>query len=366
LVIVHFAEYAYGGVATYLRNTILSQLQNKKVTKIILFCSESKSEKFEFKSKKFINIRYTYNRTLLGVFKMLFELRKAVLMHPDIIHLHSSFAGLGRIIISRKRSFSVIYSSHGWSFLRQSDSNFKHEIYAFIERILSLKTDKIVNISNFEQQAALKYKLPASKMIVIYNSIPSKRNSYKDVLSPFKETKTIKIGFVGRLDTPKGFPFLVKALQKVNYNFELMVIGKNIVDTEFNSRILNSDRIHYLGWIDHDDIDSYFKFIDFLIVPSLWEGFGLVALEAMKNSKPVLSSDAGGLPEIVDDGINGYTFETLSIDSFQEKFKKMVQSDMTRMGENGYEIMEKKFNYQKLQNQLFVVYQASIEKGSYK
>lgn len=250
LVIVHFAEYAYGGVATYLRNTILSQLQNKEVSKVILFCSKSKSENFEFNSEKFINIRYSYNRSFFGVFKLLTELKKAVSMNPSVIHFHSTFAGLGRIILPKKRKFSVIYSSHGWAFLRQSDNSFKHSIYALVEKVLSLKTDKIINISNFEQRAALKYKLPASKMIVIYNSIPPQLNVDNKVISPFEKSDTIKIGFVGRLDAPKGFPFLVQALQGIDDKFELMVIGKSIVDSKSDNQQYRANNIHYLGWIE--------------------------------------------------------------------------------------------------------------------
>lgn len=362
MVIVHFSEYAYGGVATYLRNTIYSQVQNKKISKIILFCSEEKSENFDFKSDKFTNIRYSYSRGLFGILKLMIELKKAIALNPDIIHFHSTFAGLGRIILSNRRKYSVFYSSHGWAFLRQADGPMKHRIYAIVERLLSIKTDRIINISKFEQQAALKYKLPIEKMMVIYNSIPPQLNSNGNVLSPFMKKNTLKLGFIGRLDAPKGFPFLLTALNNVSVDYELMVIGKSVVDSDNESQQTISDKIHYLGWIDHKAIDEYFKFIDFLIVPSLWEGFGLVALEAMKNSKPVLSSDAGGLPEIIENGVNGYTFETLSVDSFKESFEKIMHSNMQQMGNNGHEIMQNKFNYQRLQNKLFVEYQVAMEK----
>lgn len=365
MIIIHFAEYASGGVATYLRNTIHAQIENPKISKIILFCSDTRSEQFDIKSTKILVVRYKYNRSFTGVFQLLNMVKKALKMNPDIIHFHSTFSGLGRLLVKEKRNFAVFYSSHGWAFLRQSDGKLKHRIYAKIEKILAIKTDKIVNISKYENTAALKYGFSKQKMLVIYNSIPPKVKSDVDIKSPFLLKDTIKLGFVGRLDSPKGFPFLKKALKSVDIPFELMVIGENVVD-DIPMTISDEKRFHYMGWISHDRVDSYFQFIDFLVVPSLWEGFGLVALESMKNSKPVLSSDAGGLPEIVNNGINGFVFKSLSVQSFVEKFNQMVNSDMETLGKNGYITMTEKFDYQKLQDKLFNEYEKEVRKRNAK
>ncbi|MFC6294118.1 glycosyltransferase [Lactiplantibacillus daoliensis] len=360
MIIIHFAEYAYGGVASYLRSTIQSQCSNDKVNKVILFCSDEKSESFDFSSNKFVNVRYHYRRNLNGIFKMLTVAKKAISMKPDIIHFHSTFAGLCRLLIPLKRGYAVFYSSHGWSFLRQTDGELKHVIYALIERALSIKTDKIINISKFEQKAALKRRLPKGKMIVIYNSILPTVTIDKNIPSPFKNESTLKIGFIGRLDSPKGFPFLIKALNRMDLSWELMVIGESVVDDDEPYKAVDESKIHFLGWIDHQYIDSYFAFLDFLIVPSRWEGFGLVALESMKNSKPVLASDAGGLPEIVKDGVNGYIFQKMSSESFERQFKKMKDSDLKKLGANGRRIMVDKFNYSYLQELLFKAYETEL------
>lgn len=53
------------------------------------------------------------------------------------------------------------------------------------------------------------------------------------------------------------------------------------------------DNVESIGWINHDEIDSYYSLFDAVIIPSRWEGFGLVAIEAMKNAKAIIVSNRG-------------------------------------------------------------------------
>lgn len=172
MIIVHFAEYASGGVSTYLKDLINYQIEQSYVDKIYLIVSDFKTDEelLTMKNNKLKIIPYAYRRSISGLFKLLSMSQTISRINPDIIHLHSSFAGIIRV----KYIFSpikehVIYCSHGWAFNRDIGAA-KKIIYKLVEKVLSLGCKKIINISKSEEKSA--YFINKKKMITIYNSIP--------------------------------------------------------------------------------------------------------------------------------------------------------------------------------------------------
>lgn len=193
-------------------------------------------------------------------------------------------------------------------------------------------------------------------MELIYNTIPDQRKILP-VNNPFHEKDAKKILFVGRFDEQKGLDFLLKSLDFQKYNVELVIIGASVLN---NSNIIPSvANVTFLGWVDNEYIDSYMSLCDAVIVPSRWEGFGLVALEAMKNDKMVIASDAGGLSEIVVNNYSGLIFKSNSPEKLNqaiEKFSSMKQQKIELMGSVGKEILDSKFNFGELCLRLMRVY----------
>ncbi|WP_334329704.1 glycosyltransferase [Companilactobacillus sp. HBUAS59699] len=358
MIIVHVAEYASGGVATYLRNLISEQLNDERVEKVILINSNYNSESFDFHSSKFINAEFDYKRSIIGIFKLL-SIRKIIDSYdPDVVHYHSSFAGLVRFTYFVKSAkYKVIYCAHGWSFNKEDISKIKKWIFKVIEMILSIKTSTIINISKDEQEKSIQLGLPIDKMYLIYNSIPSKIE-YHEIVNPYENDKECKkILFIGRFDKQKGLDFLLKNIDFEEYNIELVMIGGSVLES--NEPVALPRNVKSVGWVENNLIDSYIKFCDAVIVPSRWEGFGLVALEACKNSKMVIASDVGGLPEIVRNGFNGLVFKSESIEMLNDvisKFHEMSKDRIKLMGINGRKLFDNKYNYEKLYNRLMDIY----------
>lgn len=189
MIIVHFAEYASGGVATYLRNVISFQLDNSSVKKVILINSKKNSEKFTFRSKKFEQYTYTYNRNIFGIVKLLLMRKKIDSFNPDVVHFHSSFAGMVRLTYFFKKSkYKVVYCSHGWSFTQKNMGKFKEKIYEYVERLAAKKTSNIINISKYEEEEAIIHHLPKRKMKLIYNSISEYKRIF-NIKNPFQNNK---------------------------------------------------------------------------------------------------------------------------------------------------------------------------------
>lgn len=151
--------------------------------------------------------------------------------------------------------------------------------------------------------------------------------------------------------------FLLKNVNFDDYNIQLVVIGESVLnDIKLHG---SKSNVKFMGWIDNKYIDSYICESQAVIVPSLWEGFGLVALETMKNKKMVISSNAGGLPELVENDKNGIVFERGSVNSLKKailRFSNMEEEKMKSMGEAGYTRYITKYNRNNLNNQLLDCY----------
>ena len=304
LKILHVGEYMQGGVATYV-NTLLKDSPNGIEHYLVLAYEKSEKE-WDLSSERIFF--YSYERKLTNLWSAIRFIRKTVIkVNPDILYVHSTWAGLFVRLpfLFVKRNVKIIYNAHGWAFLRDTTRLHK-QIYAIIERIFLSVTDCVVNVSDYEQQAALKYGFEKRKMVRIYSGVDDiwKKNTFTYKM----ESDRVNLLFVGRFDQPKGLDWLLKVLADSRLSaIHLYVIGAPVVDAEM-ALYQNTERITYLGWIAHADLHPYYSACDAVIMPSRWEAFGLTAVEAMCHSKPVLASDRGALPELVRSGINGWVF----------------------------------------------------------
>lgn len=350
--ILHVGEYVNGGVATYLR-TLLNGLQKYNNIESYLLISEYKSQKnWENITKKVFY--YKYKRSITNIFSAIKQIHEVIeKVNPDIIHVHSTWAGFFVRLpyLFRKRKAKIIYQSHGWAFLMDT-SKYKKNVYALVERILSIPTDKIINISNYEQNQATKYGFNKNKMIMIYNGVEDKVN--KSNLKLNWDRNKINLLFVGRLDRQKGLDLFLDVYNKMEMdNIHLYVIGTSVLDSSLPK---DTEYVTYLGWVDNKDIDVYYQACDAVIMPSRWEGFGLVAIEAMKNSKAVIVSNRGALPELIEDDFTGYIFNIENKNSLKNSLLKLDKEKINILGINGRNIYLQKFVDKIFVNKMYKLY----------
>ncbi|MDL5039744.1 glycosyltransferase [Heyndrickxia coagulans] len=333
--ILHVGEYAKGGIATYLREVISYQKQSPLIEDVYIAISGYNSEK-KYPLPQENIFYYKYSRSLKNILRAILSINNYIdKINPDIIHVHSSFAGLFvRIpLFFKRKKFKVVYCSHGWSFLMDVNG-LKRYFYVLIERLLSKRTDLIINISKYEYKKSLKLHIPKDKSVVIYNGISNvKKASKKKGVDNFDNSK-VNLLFVGRHDKQKGLDILIDFFNQNNYmDIKLNVIGSSVLSN--NSRLSTAGNVVFLGWIDNDEIDEYYQSCDAVIVPSRWEGFGLVAVEAMKNKKPVIVSNRGALPEVVNRE-TGYIFDLDNMNSLKKILDNINKEELTRKGYNAY------------------------------
>jgi glycosyltransferase involved in cell wall biosynthesis len=276
---------------------------------------------------------------------------------PDIVHFHSTFAGaLGRLVALptrvRETSPRIVYTPHAFPFVMQC-SPLKRRIYGLVEARLAGLTDAIICVSDFEREAAVRVGIRADRLHRIYNGVPAPQGPTRPPTA--SKEGPLKLLFVGRFDRQKGLDVLLRAMQRLPVDeFRLTVIGGAVNDTLGQPQLAN---VEYLGWIPHDGLGQYYAEADVLVMPSRWEGFALVPLEALSYGLPVVATRCCSMPEVVEHGKTGLLFD---VDDDQELARLLHETSRQRwalMGQTGKKQVEARFTNAKMQTVTLELYE---------
>ncbi len=345
--IVHVTEAWQGGISTYV-NTLLDHQARKHAVTLVYSAAQTRSDFDEdfYKARHIRVVPYSTSRNPVKIPAVIKNLRSLLRsLQPDIIHLHSTFPGLyGRAL---RAPAPVIYCPHGWSFV-QEKGRAKRIVYGLAERLLARRCDAIINISGHEGEAARRAKIHSAASIVIPSGVNDTAH-YDDA----PKNDEIHIGFIGRLDYKKGFDIVARAFKNLHRrDIHLHVFGAAGRDGH-GSDAARTPNIHYHGWVPNAQIDRRLRMLDAVIVPSRQEGFGLVVVEAMRNGVPALVSRAGGLPELVENGRNGYIFGESDL---LELLENLDKNHLRAMGANARTLYEEKYTAARMADAIDALY----------
>ena len=322
--VLHVTEYVKGGTATYV-NTLLEQQQaDPRLAGVRLLAADSHREHLHLTDEFTATYAYARRRPRGWLAMARAFGRELAAFRPDVVHLHGTFAGatirLRRLIgrpFARQRP-AIVYCAHGWSFLQTCGAS-KLAAYRLAERQLASLSDRIICISEDERREALAAGLPADRCVVVHNALPVDAPPPQPLDLPRDAVAAIAAAreagapvwlFVGRYDEQKGLDALLPAFAGESFTPDdealapgvLLCAGEQIVGGQsmaFGPRAVS------LGWQSGGQITALLELCDGLVVPSRWEGFGLVAAEAMRAGRAVVATAVGGLPEVVADGVTG-------------------------------------------------------------
>jgi glycosyltransferase involved in cell wall biosynthesis len=233
---------------------------------------------------------------------------------PDIIHLHSSKAGLlGRLALPQNK---IVYTVHGYDSVRKA-----FPIFRPIEYLMQYLCAAVVGVSKYDE-----IKLKADKIrrnvSFIYNGIPDNEidtNLRWDFPNKYKKT----ILCVARISPQKNLILFLK-IAKLLPQYAFVWIG----NTE---KVDNKcENVFFLGNITA--AGRYCYLCDLFILTSNYEGLPMTIIEAMSYGKPIVASNVGGISEIVENGKNGFT-----CDNDEYSFKTCIERIFT--SESTYKIM---------------------------
>jgi len=342
--VIHATEVDKGGTVTVMKHLALQQIASKKITNVLCLIPDNSNMEFLEIPKKNIRAYPSTGRNLVSfIYFFIFFIRTIWIEKPDIVHLHSTFAGiLGRLsllLLSPFRKPKVIYCPHGFSFLMEG-SQYKKKLFSKVELFLSRFTNKIICVSNYEKKSAVSSSLPNEKIAVIHNCVPIPNKYYRSIATPYDKRK-INFLFAGRLDPAKGFDILLTAMRSIkNSSIHLTVAGINENEVKPEDRLQN---ITYKGWLSANDLTPYIMHADVLVLPSRWEGFPMVVLEAMSWGVPVVASDCTSLSEAVQHTETGLLFETSNTEQLATILSTTPITRWKEMGKRGEEAFLKNF-----------------------
>lgn len=265
----------------------------------------------------------------------------------------------------------VVRTVHGLSEPFEGLQAFKMNLYEAIERTVHRYcVDSIIGVSS---QIERKYKAEGevSRVTCIRNGIDLEGKSVQtDRWRTRKDlgvdSGTCLIGTVGRLTPVKGIPYLLQAariLLRQGANVKVLVVGDGSIrqDLMTQTRDLGvSENIVFLG--HREDTEELLQAVDIFVLPSLSEGIPMALLEAMAASRAVVASRVGGIPEIVEDGFEGFLVEPMDVDSLAERCRRLIESpDVARkMGEQARKRVERDFSATAMADRVASVYKELV------
>jgi len=244
---------------------------------------------------------------------------------PDILHTNI-LAGFSPAIWAEaaRRKIPVVHTLRDYYLTCPKGSRFKNgaecsspcvscRLYSLPKKHATRHVDALVSISRHLASKHLAWS-PIREVI---------HNSYRagGTLPPRTSSGGLQIGYLGRLFQTKGIELLIDAVRQTDAA-QLFIAGKGESAYMETLRQRASSRASFLGAVQPR---SLFEKIDILVVPSLWhEPFGRVAIEAMAWGIPVIASQRGGLPEIVQHGVNGWIFEPNEPGSLVDRLRSLT------------------------------------------
>ncbi|MDE5446981.1 glycosyltransferase [Bradyrhizobium sp. CSA207] len=353
--VLHVAETIRGGIASYLNELHPQQQASFGAENVHYVVPSDHRHDLAGIDDSQITTFDRSGRSISGLFQMLRASMQALdAFKPDVMHLHSSFAGLvlRPAMAARSDGPRVVYCPHGWAFSRES-GRLSHLATKAAENLLARTSDRIICISSDEFNEAVRAGIPAERLTLVHNGISRSRPLPHGAAADWTSKKA-KVLFIGRLDRQKGFDLLIEAARSLEDVLDVRIVGASVV-SKFDGAAVPAN-VSLLGWLDRQQIETHLEAADLVVIPSRWEAFGLVALEAMRAAKPILAFHSGALPEIVVDGVTGVLCEPVAVQPLIDGFRRMLDLDLKVLGERGYDRFKQFYDVQNTHRQLQQVY----------
>ena len=261
----------------------------------------------------------------------------------------------------------VVRTVHGLREPFEGLQDFKMSCYEAIERTVHRScVDVIIGVSS---QIESKYKAQGevSKVTCIRNGIDLEGKSVQTDRWRTREdlgvdSETCLMGTIGRLTPVKGIPYLLQAariLLRHGMKVKVLLVGDGSIRPDLVTQTRDLGISAHVVFLGHrEDTDALLQAMDIFVLPSLSEGIPMALLEAMAASRPIVASRVGGIPEIIEDGVDGYLVEPMDVDNLAERCRRLIESpDAARkMSEQGRKRVEREFSATAMADRVVSVY----------
>ncbi len=289
-----------GGAEKQLLTLVRSQIKSgRKVTVIPLKGKLSLKSEFEL-AGAFVSPKIANKSPLVQICQLLVRINEG----QNIVHAHLPRAELLTALVSFRNPFLV--SKHNAEPFFPKAPTF---VSKYLARFVASRSSAIIAISD----AVKNYLLASGEVcnseklsVVLYGL--DKENLYAaendvEITDIQKNANEFVIGTIARIDTQKDFPTLLRSFRLVLdscKDAKLVIVGDGPLRSEMQTlskELLLNESVNWVGRVS--DVNMYLRTFDVFVLTSLYEGFGLVLLEAIQNSLPIVASDNSAIPEVL-------------------------------------------------------------------
>lgn len=292
----------------------------------------------------------------------------------DVFHAHDwlvANAGIGLKHVFRKPLLVTVHSTEMGrrDGLHTNTERMIHETEAW----LTYEAWKVICCSDYMiQHVKWVFGLPTDKLVMVPNGVNTNvydeiKNNLKDFRENFALPEEKIVLYVGRLVYEKGIHVLINAVPKIldKVDAKFIIVGSGYMKEQLLNIVRSMGLEHkvlFEGFLDEQTLLKLQKCADVSVVPSLFEPFGIVALEAMAAKSAIVVSDTGGLSEIVEHDVTGVKVYPNNPDSLAWGITKILLDEnyRNRIRENAYKKVQEKYDWEKIATQTKRIYEGVL------
>lgn len=357
-----------GGMETCVRE--ISERLAKRGHRVDVYTSNIGNKEGDLSQSKNLAIRYLHAREIAHtplIPSLFFKLLSVT--RDTAIHVHISQPFVPEVVWLVSKIRKIPYIAHVHIDIEPTGKmGFLLPVYKkILLRVVLYSASKIVvPTKDYVALIGKKYSIPKCKIIIIPHGVD---------LTNFKNTSVklhnpARLLFVGRLTSQKNVPLLIRAFKKTvdnNKNIELHIVG----DGEDKSKIIHSikalkleSKVVLHGYKRGKDLFKIYSNSDIFVLPSRYESFGIVAIEAMAARLPIVASDIPGVRNVIRDNETGLLVKHTPKDFSKAIEKLLINSKLReKLVENGFEEV-KKYNWEKIVSKFEKTYRKVLNEAN--
>jgi len=276
-----------------------------------------------------------------------------------LVHNHDWLSAYAARAVKHALNIPLVATIHATEYGRNYGLHNDEQRYiSDVEWWLTYEAWRVIVCSHYmEEELKRVFQLPKDKMKVIPNGINPEnfavKPGHQSIKNRYAHPDEKVVFFVGRLVHEKGVQVLLDAIPKVLHyhpktKFVIGGKGPNADYLKNKAREMGiAHHVYFTGYIDDETRNGLYHCADVAVIPSLYEPFGIVALEAMAAKTPVVVSDTGGLSEIIHHQVNGLKVYTGSANSLADNILHILCDPAfgRKIRERAYEDVEKIYNW---------------------
>ncbi len=284
----------------------------------------------------------------------------AALPSADVVHVHfssdSSFIRKSYFIkAAHRRGKRIVLHQHGGDFKNYYGKELDARGRKRVKDTLEMGDVMLVLTQSWKDFFG--EIIDPERIVVFPNGV--KTSEYAASESVDKDYN--KILFLGRICKDKGIGELLEAVSRIHDSGRdvQLLVGGIFEDQEFKKKIADrGDYVKYIGWVSGAEKDKYLKECGILALPSYYEGFGIVVIEAMLRRSAVVASCVGGIPDIIDDGTDGLLVPVKDSVALEEAILKLIEDNRLakELGINGQKKVLENYSVEENIKRLIEIY----------